>query len=191
VTLATLGPLTNIATAFRQAPEIVGRVAGVVAMCGAYFEVGNITPAAEFNIYVDPEAAEIVFKSGVPLTVMPLDVTHRALTTRARVVGFRAAGRVGPAVAGWTDFFERFDMEKYGAQGAPLHDPTVIAYLLRPDLFSGREINVEIETRGEFTQGMTVADWWRVSGRAPNATFIGGIDADGFYALLTDRIARL
>jgi purine nucleosidase len=191
VTLATLGPLTNVATAFRQAPEIVGRLAGLVAMGGAYFEVGNITPAAEFNIYVDPEAAEIVFKSGVPLTVMPLDVTHRALTTRARVDAFRSAGRVGPAVAGWTDFFERFDMEKYGSAGAPLHDPTVIAYLLRPDLFTGREINVEIETTGEFTTGMTVADWWRVTGRIPNATFIGGIDAEGFFALLTERIARL
>jgi purine nucleosidase len=122
---------------------------------------------------------------------MPLDVTHRALTTRARVDAFRAAGRVGPAVAGWTDFFERFDMEKYGSAGAPLHDPTVIAYLLRPDLFTGREINVEIETTGEFTTGMTVADWWRVTGRKPNATFIGGIDAEGFFALLTERIARL
>lgn len=191
VTLCALGPLTNLATAFRRAPDIAGRVAEVVLMGGAYFEVGNITPAAEFNIYVDPEAAEIVFASGIRLTVLPLDVTHKALVTRARVEAFRAAGRVGPAVASWTHFFERFDKAKYGSEGAPLHDPTVIAYLLRPDLFTGRHINVAIETKGNFTTGMTVADWWRVSGRPANATFMGDIYADGFFALLTERIARL
>jgi purine nucleosidase len=192
VTLCPLGPLTNIATAMNRAPEIVPKIAEIVLMGGAYFEVGNITPAAEFNIYVDPEAAEIVFKSGVPLVVMPLDVTHKALTTRARVEGFRNLGtRVGHAVASWTDFFERFDMAKYGSEGAPLHDPCVIAYLLQPGLFQGRHINVAIETKGEFTDGMTVADWWRVSKRPANAMFMGSIDAEGFYALLTERIGRL
>ncbi len=192
VTLCALGPLTNLATAFQRAPDIASRVSEVVLMGGAYFEVGNITPAAEFNIHVDPEAAEIVFKSGMPLVVMPLDVTHKALTTRARVEAFRALGTpVGHAVAGWTDFFERFDMAKYGSEGAPLHDPCTVAYLLEPDLFSGRHINVEIETRGEFTAGMTVADWWRVSGRQPNAMFMGDLDAAGFFALLTERISRL
>lgn len=192
VTLCPIGPLTNVATAFERAPDIVGRVAEIVLMGGAYFAVGNITPAAEFNIYVDPEAAEIVFRSGVPLVVMPLDVTHKALTNRARVEGFRNLGtRVGHAVASWTDFFERFDMAKYGSEGAPLHDPCTIAYLVKPDLFSGRHINVEIETEGRFTTGMTVADWWRVSGREANAMFIGDVDAEGFYALLTERLARL
>ncbi len=192
VTLCPIGPLTNIATAFARAPDIVPRVAEIVLMGGAYFEVGNVTPAAEFNIHVDPEAAEIVFRSGAPVVVMPLDVTHRALTTRARVEGFRNLGtRVGHAVASWTDFFERFDMAKYGSEGAPLHDPCTIAYLLQPDLFTGRHVNVEIETKGEFTLGMTVADWWRVTGREANAMFMGGIDAEGFYALLTDRLARL
>ena len=161
-------------------------------MGGAYFEVGNVTPAAEFNIYVDPEAADIVFKSGVPIVVMPLDVTHKVLTTRARVEAFRALGTpVGHAVASWTDFFERFDMAKYGSEGAPLHDPCTIAYLLKPDLFTGRHVNVEIETKGELTLGMTVADWWRVTGRPANAMYMGGIDAGGFYALLTERLARL
>lgn len=192
VTLCPLGPLTNIATAFERAPDIVDRVAEIVLMGGAYFEVGNITPAAEFNIYVDPEAAKLVFDSGVKITVMPLDVTHKALTTRARVDAFRALNsKVGEMVAAWTDFFERFDMEKYGSEGAPLHDPCVIAYLIRPDLFSGRHINVEIETQSELTLGMTVADWWRVTDRKPNALFIGDVDADGFYALLTERLARL
>ncbi|OOY20516.1 nucleoside hydrolase [Thioclava sp. DLFJ5-1] len=192
ITLCPLGPLTNIATALQRAPDIAEKIAEIVLMGGAYFEVGNTTPAAEFNIHVDPQAAEIVFKSGVPLVVMPLDVTHKALTTRARIEAFRNLGtRVGHAVASWTDFFERFDMAKYGSEGAPLHDPCVIAYLLKPDLFTGRHINVEIETTSELTMGMTVADWWRVTDRAPNAMFMGDLDADGFYTLLTERIARL
>ncbi|MCE8519618.1 nucleoside hydrolase [Ruegeria pomeroyi] len=192
VTLCPLGPLTNIATAFTRAPDIVTRVQEIVLMGGAYFEVGNITPAAEFNIYVDPEAADIVFKSGAPIVVMPLDVTHKALVTKARNDAFRALGTpAGIAVAQMTDFFERFDKEKYGSEGAPLHDPCVTAYLLNPDLFSGRHVNVTVETTSDLTLGMTVADWWRVTDRAPNALFIGDIDADGFFTLLTDRLARL
>ncbi|AAV95724.1 nucleoside hydrolase [Ruegeria pomeroyi] len=192
VTLCPLGPLTNIATAFTRAPDIVSRVQEIVLMGGAYFEVGNITPAAEFNIYVDPEAADIVFKSGAPIVVMPLDVTHKALVTKARNDAFRALGTpAGIAVAQMTDFFERFDKEKYGSEGAPLHDPCVTAYLLNPDLFSGRHINVAVETTSELTLGMTVADWWRVTERAPNALFIGDLDAEGFFTLLTDRLARL
>ncbi|SFK59291.1 nucleoside hydrolase [Shimia haliotis] len=192
VTLCPLGPLTNIATAFNKAPDIVEKVQEIVLMGGAYFEVGNITPAAEFNIYVDPEAAEVVFKSGVPIVVMPLDVTHKALVTKPRNNAFRAIGsKVGLATAEMTDFFERFDKEKYGSAGAPLHDPCVTAYLIKPDLFSGRHINVEIETQSDLTLGMTVADWWRVTDRPANALFIGDIDADGFFSLLTERLARL
>ena len=192
ITLCPLGPLTNIATAFKNAPDIIEKVQEIVLMGGAYFQVGNITPAAEFNIYVDPEAAKIVFDSGVPIVVIPLDVTHKALTTRARVEAFRALGtKVGDMVAAWTDFFERFDKEKYGSEGAPLHDPCVIAYLIQPDLFTGRHVNVEIETVSELTLGMTVADWWRVTDRAPNAMFMGDLDSDGFFALLADRLARL
>jgi purine nucleosidase len=192
LTLCVLGPLTNIAAAFMKAPDIAARVQEIVLMGGAYFEVGNITPSAEFNIYVDPQAADLVFKSGVRLVVMPLDVTHKVITTRERVAKFRAMGsEVGRMAAAWADFFERFDKEKYGSEGAPLHDPTVIAYLLQPGLFTGREINVEIETQSELTMGMTVADWWGVTARATNALFIGGVDADGFFDLLTSRLARL
>ncbi len=192
VTLVPIGPLTNIATAMMRAPDIVPRIERIVLMGGAYFEVGNITPSAEFNIFVDPEAADHVFRAGVPLTMAPLDVTHRALTTRPRVAAFRALpGRIGPAVAGWTDFFERFDKEKYGSEGAPLHDPCTIAWLLRPDLFTGRDINVEIETEGKLTLGMTVADYWRVTDRPANVTFLRDIDADGYFGLLLDRLARL
>jgi purine nucleosidase len=192
VTLCPLGPLTNIATAFERAPDIVDRVAEIVLMGGAYFEVGNVTPAAEFNIYVDPEAAAIVFGVGAPITVMPLDVTHKVLTTQPRIDAFRALGtRVGEVVASWTDFFERYDMEKYGSAGAPLHDPCVIAYLIAPELFSGRQVNVEIETQSDLTRGMTVADWWGVTDRSKNVMFMGGVDAEGFYTLLTERLARL
>jgi purine nucleosidase len=192
VTLCALGPLTNLALALTEAPDIAGRIARVALMGGAHFEGGNITPAAEFNIYVDPEAAATVFGSGVPLTVLPLDATHKALVTRRRNAAFRAIGTpAGRAVAEMTGFFERYDLEKYGSDGAPLHDPCVIAWLLRPALFSGREINVEIETVSDLTRGMTVADWWRVTRRRANALFIGDLDADGFFNLLTERLSRL
>lgn len=192
VTLVPIGPLTNIATAFQRAPEIVERVQEIVLMGGAYFEVGNVTPAAEFNIYVDPQAADIVFRSGVPLVVMPLDVTHKALTSRARVDAFAALpAPVGPVVASWLDFFERFDIEKYGSQGGPLHDPCTIAYLLDPGMFDGRHINVTVEVDSELTMGMTVADWWRVSKRPANALFIGSIDDTRYFDLLTERIGQL
>ncbi|MTI03476.1 nucleoside hydrolase [Roseibium sp. RKSG952] len=192
VTLCPLGPLTNIAAAFQKAPDIAERVQEIILMGGAYFEVGNITPTAEFNIHVDPQAADIVFKSGVPIVVMPLDVTHKALVTKPRNDAFRALGsKVGIAVAEMTDFFERFDKEKYGSAGAPLHDPCVTAYLIKPELFKGRHVNVEIETQSELTMGMTVADWWGVTDRKPNALFIGDVDADGFFDLLIERLARL
>ena len=192
ITMCPLGPLTNIATALARAPDIAARLQEIVLMGGAYFEVGNITPAAEFNIYVDPQAAKAVFAAGVPLVVMPLDVTHKALVTAERNAAFRNLGTpVGIAVAQMTEFFERYDREKYGSLGAPLHDPCVTAYLLAPHLFSGRHVNVEIETTSELTMGMTVADWWRVTDRPANAMFMGQIDAQGFFDLLTQRLARL
>jgi purine nucleosidase len=192
ITLCPLGPLTNIAQAFLQAPDIIARVQEIVLMGGAYFEVGNITPAAEFNIYVDPEAAEIVLSSGAPVVMMPLDVTHKVIATRARVEAIRAINsNVGRVAAEWADFFERFDVAKYGSDGGPLHDPTVIAYLIAPHLFTGRFINVEIETKSDLTLGMTVADWWGVSNRPPNVMFIGDVDAQAFFDLLTQRLARL
>jgi purine nucleosidase len=192
VTLCPLGPLTNIALALIRAPDIAPRIAEIVLMGGAYFEGGNITPSAEFNIYVDPHAAEVVFKSGAPIVMMPLDVTHQVLSTKARIAAVERLGnRAGQVVAQMLSFSERFDLQKYGSDGAPLHDPCVIAYLLRPELFEGRHINVEIETRSELTMGATVADWWRVSGRPANATFMRSADADGFYSLLCERLAVL
>jgi len=192
ITICALGPLTNVAMALLKEPNIAKRIKQIILMGGAYFEVGNITPAAEFNIYVDPEAAKIVFNSGVKITVLPLDVTHKALTSEKRVEAFKNINSpVGNAVAKWTNFFERFDKEKYGSKGAPLHDPCVIAYLIEPNIFHGRYVNVEIETSSELTRGMTVADWWKVTDREPNAMFIGDLDSNRFFDLLTERLSKL
>ncbi|EPR15357.1 hypothetical protein L905_03480 [Agrobacterium sp. TS43] len=192
VTLCTLGALTNVALALLKAPEIADRVKELVMMGGGFFEGGNITPAAEFNIYVDPQAADIVFRSGMPIVMMPLDVTHKLLTTKARVSRIRDIGtRPAIAMAEMLEFFERFDIEKYGSDGGPLHDPTVIAYLVKPELFQGRECNVEIEVHSELTMGMTVVDWWHVTERPANARVMRNVDADGFFELLTERFARL
>ena len=192
ISLCPLGPLTNIASAILKQPKIVSRIKKIVLMGGAYFEVGNITPAAEFNIFVDPDAAKIVFEAGIDMVVMPLDVTHKALVTEKRNEAFRQLkSPVGIAVAEMTDFFERFDKEKYGSSGAPLHDPCVTAYLINPKIFSGKKINVEIETKSELTLGMTVADWWGVTDRKANTFFVGDLDPDKFFSLLTERLGRL
>eukprot|EP01132_Coremiostelium_polycephalum_P003396 gene3396-4249_t len=192
VTLCPLGPLTNIAQALIRAPEIATRIREIVLMGGGFFEGGNITPTAEFNIYVDPQAAHIVLTSGVPIVMLPLDVTHKALTSARRIERFRAMGtRSGAASAELLEFFERFDEEKYGSDGGPLHDPNVIAYLLKPDLYKGRHCNVVVETASDLTLGMTVVDWWGVTDRPKNAFYIRDVNDEGFFDLLIERIARL
>ncbi len=192
ITLCTLGPLTDIGMALVKAPDIAQHVREIVMMGGAYFEVGNITPTAEFNIFVDPEAADVVMKSGIPIVMSPLDLTHRMLTTRERLDAFAGLGnKAGKVVSGLLSFSERFDLAKYGSIGAPLHDPTVIAYLLRPELFAGKTVNVSIETSSPLTLGMTVTDWWQITDRPRNVHYLRDGDAEGFYALLTERLARL
>lgn len=192
VTLACLGPLTNVGMAMVKEPRIISRIQEIVWMGGGYFEMGNITPAAEFNVYVDPDAADVVMRSGVPITMLPLDVTHMMRSTKPRLARIRDIGnKAGKAVYEMLSFSERFDLQKYESDGAPLHDPCVIAYMLRPELFQGRHINVVIETSSELTVGMTVADYWGVTGRVKNCNFLRSGDADGFYALLTERLSRL
>lgn len=191
VSLCVLGPMTNIALALIKAPDIADHIREIVLMGGGCFEGGNSTPAAEFNIYVDPHAAKVVFRSGIPIVVMPLDLTHKTLTTRERVARFKALGnRVGTFTAEMMDFFERFDKEKYGSEGGPLHDPNVIAYLLKPEIYQGREVNIEIETESALTLGMTVVDWWRVSGRPANALFLRDVDDDAYFELLFERLGK-
>lgn len=192
ITLCPLGPLTNIATAFTRAPDIIPRVKEIVLMGGGFFEGGNTTPAAEFNIYVDPEAAGAVLRSGLPITMAPLDLTHQMLTNEARIAAFRDLGnRSGVATAEMLEFFERFDESKYGWKGGPLHDPCVIAWLLQPEIFEGRQINVEVELESELTLGMTVADFWHITDRPKNVMFLRSGDDEAFFNLLVERISRL
>jgi len=192
ITVCALGPLTNIAMALVKAPEITGRIGELVVMGGACFKLGNVTPTAEFNIHVDPHAAAAVFESGITITMLPLDVTHQLLTTGPRLDALRALGnRCGQAVAALLASFERNRRAKFGTRATALHDPSVIAYLLSPTLFQGREVNVAVETQSSLTMGMTVVDWWGVTGRKPNVRMMNTVDADGFFDLLTEKLARL
>ena len=191
VTLCPTGPLTNIAMVLRKAPDVVPRIREIVLMGGA-IGLGNVTPAAEFNIYVDPHAAEVVFEAGVPLVMLGLDVTHQALLTPHRLQAIRDIGTpLSRTVVELLEFYGIYDQTRRGRVGAPLHDPCVIAYLLDPALFGGRACHVAIETQGEHTLGRTVVDWSRRTRHAPNATVIDQIEADGFFALLTERLGRL
>lgn len=192
VTMCALGPLTNVALALLKEPRVAERIDCIVMMGGGFFEGGNTTPAAEFNVFVDPHAAYVVLTSGIPLVMMPLDVTHKALIHRGRIERFRDIGSpAGRAVAGMLDFYDRHDMEKYGTEGGPLHDPTVVAYLLEPDIFDGRSCHVEIELTPTAAEGMTVVDWWGVTGKEPNTLVIDELDDEQFFDLLVDRISRL
>ncbi len=192
ITLCPLGPLTNIAMALAKQPAIKPKIREIVAMGGGFFEGGNATPSAEFNIFVDPQAAQAVFTSGVPIVLAPLDVTHSALMPRAWIDSLKTeAGRVGPSVAAMLDFYERFDKDRYGEDGGPLHDPCVIAYLLKPDLFKGRLCSVRIETGSELTMGATVVDWWQQTQGPKNCTYLRYVDAVGFFALIKERLALL
>lgn len=191
ITLVPTGPLTNIARAITRQADILPKIKEIVLMGGAMREGGNSTPCAEFNIYVDPDAAEIVLQCGRPITIVPLDVTHQALVTRARIQQLRQLNSAaGVAIVGMLEFFNRFDSEKYGSEGAPLHDPCTIAYLLKPDLFKGKLCNVEVETESPLTMGHTAVDFWAVTNRPKNVNWLYQMDADGFFALLADRLNR-
>lgn len=154
--------------------------------------LGNWTAAAEFNIFVDPEAADRVFKSGIPITMAGLDVTHQAQVMDEDIDRIRQLNNpVADVVAGLLDFFMLYHrQERWGFQGAPLHDPCTIAWLLAPELFTSIERWVGIETRGEYTQGMTVVDYYQLTDNVPNAEVLMGIDRKGFIDLLVERVAR-
>ncbi|WP_429220627.1 pyrimidine-specific ribonucleoside hydrolase RihA [Aeromonas veronii] len=189
VTLVPTGPLTNIALLLAAHPELKPRIARIVLMGGAA-GAGNWTPAAEFNIYVDPEAADMVFKSGIPITMCGLDVTHEAQVMDEDIERVRAiTNPVAQCVAGLLDFFMIYHRDpKWGFAGAPLHDPCTIAWLLAPELFHGVECRVDIETSGEHTVGMTVVDRYGLTGKPANALVLLGLDRPGFIDLLVTRL---
>jgi purine nucleosidase len=191
VTLVPTGPMTNVATAIQREPAILDSIQEIVAMGGAMREGGNRSPSAEFNILVDPHAADIVYNSGKPVTALGLDVTHQVLSTRERVACMRALNNaVAVATADMLSFFHRYDTKKYGSEGAPLHDPCTIAWLLRPELFATRRCNLSVEKESELTLGHTAVDFWHVTDRPHNVDWAYEVDADGFYDLLIERLAR-
>lgn len=191
VTLVPTGPLTNIATAIERKPEILSHIEEIVIMGGAMREGGNRTPSAEFNILVDPHAADIVLNCGRPITLMGLDITHKVLSTEERVARIGQLNNpVADATVGMLSFFHRYDTEKYSSQGTPLHDPCTVAWLLKPELFKTKLCNVSVETKSELTMGHTAVDFWHVTDRPKNVSWAFDIDADGFYDLLTERLAR-
>ena len=191
VTLVPTGPMTNVATAIQREPAILESVQEIVAMGGAMREGGNRSPSAEFNVLVDPHAADIVYNSGKPVTAFGLDVTHQVLSTRERVARIRALDNaVAVATADMLSFFHRYDTKKYGSEGAPLHDPCTIAWLLQPDLFVTRRCNLSVEKESALTLGHTAVDFWHVTDRPHNVDWAYEVDADGFYDLLIERLAR-
>ncbi len=191
VTICALGPLTNVALAFAQQPQLAAKVERIVLMGGAR-DLGNITPAAEFNFYVDPHAAAIVLRLGVPIVMFGLNATHQAMATPERVARIAAlATPVSRAVAGMLARSRPNALERYGALGQPLHDPCVIAYLLWPELFAGRDCHVAIETASEATMGRSTIDWWGSLHAAPNAHVIERVNAEPMFERLTQSLAKL
>jgi inosine-uridine nucleoside N-ribohydrolase len=188
VTLVPTGPLTNVARYLEQ--HGTAGIRRIVLMGGAIAE-GNMTPAAEFNVWADPEAAQIVFDADLDVTMIGLDVTHRALLTTATAGQLRALGHVGTFVADLVEFFKRYHEETYGWDGAPIHDAVAVAHVVRPGLVETRRRNVEVELESDLCLGRTVVDLWRRTEREPNADVGVDLDVDGFFALLFERILAL
>jgi purine nucleosidase len=192
ITIAMLGPQTNLALALIQQPDIVDGIKEVVVMGGAHFNGGNITPAAEFNLFADPHAAQVVLASGVKLTYLPLDVTHKLLTSETRLKQLAAVdNRASKQVVDILNAYIKHDMDLYGMPGGPVHDASVIAYLLKPELFSGRQLHMTVDSREGPTFGQTVADWYGVLKQPANVLWIAEGDAQGLFDLLSERLARL
>ncbi len=191
VTLCCLGPLTNVAVALAHDPSLAKGIERLVIMGGAFLAGGNRTPSAEFNILADPHAAQRVMAAGAPITLAPLDLTHQALATPARIARIAALPNpVAQSVQRLLTFYDRNDPERFGGPGGPVHDACTIAWLLRPDLFQSRPAWVQVETAGALTLGHTAADWWGTTGHAPNVDVLVQLDADGFFDLLTERLGR-
>lgn len=192
LSICALGPLTNLALAFVKEPRLTGRLREIVVMGGAGRGGGNVTAAAEFNVHADPHAAQVVFSSAVPLVLIPLDLTRQVRTTAARMDRLRALGSpVSRAVVGMVEFYNAREGSAEGGGGGPLHDPCVIAWLLRPDLFESRPAHVEAEIQSPRALGKTLIDTRLRNGVAANCRVLTRADADGFFDLLIERLARL
>lgn len=191
VTLCVTGPMTNIAVALIKAPDIAARIARIVFMGGAALGPGNVTPAAEYNFFVDPHAARVVLACGAPLVMLGLDVTHKLVADAPRIAAIRAMG--GPVATAVADMLARYGANTrcFGAEACALHDPATVAYLARPELFSGHERFVTVDTNEGPNLGRCVCDWRGVTREPANATVVTDADADGFFALLTRALARL
>jgi inosine-uridine nucleoside N-ribohydrolase len=187
-TLVAVGPLTNVGLLLALHPD--ARPDRIVIMGGSIAE-GNVTPAAEFNIWADPEAAHRVFTSGIDLTMIGLDVTHKAVMTRAHAEQLRSSGRVGTMVAELFDFFSRFHLRQYGTEDSPVHDAVAVAHVLDATLVETLERGVIVDTGGELGRGRTYVDLWRRAGWEPNARVGVGVDGERFLALLLERVASL
>jgi purine nucleosidase/pyrimidine-specific ribonucleoside hydrolase len=187
-TLVATGPLTNVGLLLARHPQ--ARPQRIVLMGGAIAE-GNVTPAAEFNIWADPEAAARVFTSGIEVTMVGLDVTHQALVTHAHAERLRGAGRVGAVIAELLEFYGVFHGEVYGFDGSPVHDAVAVAHVIDPTLLETAHVNVQVDCESRLCRGRTVVDVWRRTGLEPNAHVATGIDAERFLALLHQRLARL
>jgi inosine-uridine nucleoside N-ribohydrolase len=187
-TLVAVGPLTNVALMLALHPD--ARPERIVIMGGAIAE-GNVTPAAEFNIWEDPEAAHRVFESGIDLTMIGLDVTHKALMTRAHADRLRASGRVGTMVAELFDFFSQFHLRQYGTEDSPIHDAVAVAHLIDPTLVETVHRGVVVDTGGELSRGRTYVDLWGRAGWTPNAHVGTSVDGDRFMELLVERVGSL
>jgi purine nucleosidase len=189
VTLCPVGPLTNVGMAIAKEPSIIPKIREVVWMGGAVDEPGNTTPLAEFNAYVDPHAAHIVFSSGVPITMVPLDVTHKAILPPSALESLRAVGRpVADACVGMSEFYETYDVAKYGFEGAIMHDPCAVAYLIDPSLFTGKRLSIGIEHADESEIGNTYV---RTDGSEPNAMVLFDVDAPRLMDLLVSAWSSL
>ncbi|MEO1387636.1 MAG: nucleoside hydrolase [Cyanobacteria bacterium J06634_6] len=187
IRIAALGPLTNLAVALIKCPDIAERISQLVIMGGAMGQ-GNITPAAEFNMYVDPHAAQVVLGADIPTVLITLDTTHQVLTTPERLETIRTIGNpVSTAAAGMLSFYGQHDLERYGLPGAPLHDPCVLAYLHSPELFTTKKVAVAVETAGEHTLGRTVVDWYG-DGQASTIDVADTVNVEGVYDLLTEAL---
>jgi len=190
--LCSTGPLTNIALSLQKDPSIKDKIKEIVFMGGAALCLGNITPSAEFNIYVDPHAANIVLNSGIPLTMMGLDVTHKVNVNDKIIQSIKTNNnKASIFFADLMEFYSKFHRRLYESDESPLHDPCVIAYLINNELFEGKMVHVQVEEESKLTRGETVVDWLGVKRLTPNCNVITEANSEMFFEILKKELAKL